>query len=93
MLSIITSEVIDKGWYLPLKLDVEGLHDIKAAVMRVPDDNPVDVGVVVHIDTNWRIRINVSDGVATGGGKVEGLSETVKIGVVVSVIFMSLPHG
>ena len=33
---------------------------IKATVARLPGDNPVNVGVVVHADADWRVYVHVA---------------------------------
>ena len=59
MRGVIAAEVLDECRYLAVKLDVEALDYIKAAVARLPGDNPVDVGVVVHAYADGRVGVNV----------------------------------
>lgn len=67
---VITTEVLDQCRYLAVKLDVETLDDIEAAVAWLTGDNPVDVGVVVHTYTDGRIGVYIR---VCGRGVYRGL--------------------
>lgn len=45
--SIVTAEVADECWQLPLVLHVERLQDVQPVADGLATDNPVDVGIVV----------------------------------------------
>ena len=57
--SIVTAEVADECWQLPLVLHVERLQDVQPVADGLATDYPVDVGVVVHADAERGILYQV----------------------------------
>ena len=99
VIAVVPAEIVDEGGDLTLELDIEGLDDIEPAVacIDLSGDDPVDIGVVVHADTDRRIRIDIGIRLAVEQCPVLVFGLAVAEGgepsVIGSMVCVSLLHG
>lgn len=92
MRGVITAEVLDECRYFAVELDVKALDDIEAAVARLPGDNPVDVGVVVHAYADGRVGVNVLVSAGVERREVVIVTESIEVLIIVGIILVALAH-
>lgn len=61
---IVAAEVVNKRRNFALEFRVEGLDHIKPTSAWLACHNPVNVGVVVHPNTDWGVRVEILVGPA-----------------------------
>jgi len=90
---IVCAEVVDKSRDFPLEFDEERFYDVEPTPGGLPGDYPVDIGVVVHADTNRLERIDVFIGPTVEQSGVEVVAERIEIIEIAGVVFMGFAHG
>lgn len=89
VIRIVCAEVVDKSRDFPLEFDEERFYDVEPTPGGLPGDYPVDIGVVVHADTNRLERIDVFIGPTVEQSGVEVVAERIEIIEIAGVVFMA----
>lgn len=89
VIRIVCAEVVDKSRDFPLEFDEERFYDVESTPGGLPGDYPVDIGVVVHADTNRLERIDVLIGPTVEQSGVEVVAERIEIIEIAGVVFMA----
>ena len=90
---IVGAKIVDECRDFPLELGVKGFNHIEAFAGGLTCDYPVDVGVVVHADTDRRVRIDVLVSPAVEGVGITLPAERIQILEVRGVVLVPLTHG
>ena len=96
MLRVVMAEIGYQFRQLALELDIKRFDDIETATCNLARDYPVDIGIVVHADTDRSVRIDIL--VSSGGVDYDVLAglnvlpyfiEILEVG---SIVFMRFAH-
>ena len=83
---------LNKSWDFTLEFDIKRLYDVQSSAIRLTGNNPVDIGVVVHTNADWSIRIDISVSTAVEQAGIKVIAERIEVSEIRGVVFMTFFH-
>ena len=92
MIGVVTTKLLNKSRDFTLEFDIKRLYDVQSSAIRLTGNNPVDIGIVVHTNADWSMRIDISVSTAVKQAGIKVIAERIEVSEIRGVVFMSFFH-